>query len=456
MRTRWIAAALVASAAGAAGTRGGGAQAAPASGIDVAIETAAGRPAEMASVLLLGMGGSDREGNWLIAPRPLLTKSDGHVQWPAWTDHACFFAWKDDEAAFECGVALASNPAQHRLRLVSARRIVARAIGPDGRPAKGVRARIAIAGAQEWHFLDAEVAADGTLSFPPIPPDALRNHETHIEARAPGCVEAQVPVTPESVGKTIPVSLVAARRVHGTVRADDAVRGAVLHTDDFWHGPRATIATDGSFAIDSLAPGTRRLYLTSKSHAPRVLDLPEAQGDVDLGVVALERGRAVSGKVLAAGGGKGGEMSVGLIDDRGVGVAWIDTDVRAAYDFPHVGKGIDHLAARRGGPGGDLWIFDRGKLDGDLAAPPFEVRFEDSSGARALVEAARITWSDGTRKETIPVRMFSYTAGVSAVRLRLPGPGSLRVEVEGAKPVMVEHADVDADGRGSCTVVVAK
>jgi hypothetical protein len=131
-------------------------------------------------------------------------------------------------------------------------------------------------------------------------------------------------------------------------------------------------------------------------------------------------------------------------------------DVRAVFDFAHVGAGIDHVAARVGGPGGELWVFEPGKLDGELAAPPFEIAFEDAAGAPALVATARIVWSDGAHEQSVPVRMFSYTLGVTTVRVRLPGAGALRVEIDGAKPVTIERVAVDAEGRGSAKVVVSR
>jgi len=423
----------------------------------VVLEDSQGRPAAGGTVRLLDASGSDERNQWVAPDAEGTADGTGLVKLSCPNDMAnprvgwelgCFFAWRGDEAVFGCRSKLVEGA---RIRLAPGKRVVGRVVGPDGKPLTGARARVAIAGSEEWHYVDAEIAADGSLKSPPFPPEALKHAETHVEARAPGFVDVSVPISLASIDKPIEVRFAAARRVRGKVKADDPVLGAVLHTSDYHHGPQATVAADGTFVVDGIAPATRRLYLTSKSHAPRILELTGDKSDVDLGVVALARGHAVAGKIA-----KGGMMTVGLVDDQGVGVAWIDTDQRAVYEFAHVDAGIDHVAARIGGAGGELWVFERGKLDGEHDVPPFALTFEDAYGKRQLVASAQITWSGGGRKETTNVRMFSYTLGVTVVRFHLPGPGALRIEIDGAEPIELKQVDVDAFGHGSAKVVVAK
>jgi len=250
-------------------------------------------------------------------------------------------------------------------------------------------------------------------------------------------------------GAGAPLAIVPTRRATGAIRSDLPVRDAVVRTADFRDGPRASVGRDGKFALDGISSDVRRLYVTSTSHATRIVDLPSGTNDVDVGVVAIDVGRTLRCKLLGA-----DDASVALVDDDGVALAAID-HVRGAFELSHVGTGGVRFAARVGGPGGALWLFETRKFEGEFTAPPFEIRF-NTAPTGAFAESGRITWTGMDGTDTIPFRMFSYTLGVSSVRLRLHGPGKLVVEIPGAKPVVVEHVDVAADGSGAAEIVVAR
>ena len=443
-------------------------------GTRVVVTGADGKPAADATVIALNPGGFDAEGGWLSADdfggslrgpnvrgpaRSATTDVNGVATLSFSTSQLCLFASRDGEAALHCAVAeskLEDGTTAYALKLEPAKAITGRLLGADGKPVAGARLRLAVAGEQEWHFLDADLAADGTYRLPPVPGRLLRNPESHIEARAPRSVEAHVAVGEKDAGRAVDVRFVRARVLRGKLHVEGPIHNASVRTSDVWHGPRAKPGADGSFAMDGISPATRRVYVVSRSHATRIIEVPAGNGDADLGVIEVEPGRAVSGKIVASDGAKPGALTVGLVDDQGWELATMDTDVRGVYDFAHVGAGADHLVARAGGAGGEIWLFERGKLGGEMPVPPFALKFQDPAGRPALVEVARLKWTAGASTETSIVRMVSYTLGVRTVRMRLPGPGSLRVEIEGSDPVVLDKVEVAADGTGEATVTVGK
>jgi hypothetical protein len=408
----------------------------------------------LASVLVLDTQGADEAGDWLPPVATAVADGGGDASFADSPTSGCCFAWRDGESALLCSKARGMAPDGVHMRLAPGVRISVTLSGPDGAPPAGARVRIAVWGAEERHYVEGAVGSDGVVRLPPIPEEAIRNHETRVEVRAPGFVEAHAPVSFALADQPIELRLVRARRAHGRIHSEDPVTRAVVHTADRWEGPRAIVAEDGTFLLDRVAPETRRLYVHSKSHASRIVELPELGDAVDLGVVELERGRPVRGNLDAAEPSDGGTKHVGVLDDDGVALDWCGVSGAGPFEIPHVGAGADRLAARVGDTGGELWLFERGKLGGDLRAPPFEMRFVRAPGRPTLLESGRVVWTDDDRKETIPLRVFPNEWGVAVVRLRLPGPGALRVEIPGAKPVVLDHVDVDADGRGSARVVV--
>lgn len=439
----------------------------------IVVQTADGKPADGATVTILSLAGFGTHGAWLrvdrnegmrggvapISTRRAVTDAGGVAKLPFGTDHLCLIASREDEGTLQCAVprsSLEGRVGTYEVRLEPAKALTGRLLGPDGKPVASARLRLAVAGGEEWHFLEAEIAKDGAFRLPPVPGRLLAEPETRLEARAPGCVEARVALGEKDAGREVEVRFARARVVRGRLHAADAIRDAWVRTSNVWHDEQVKAGDDGAFTMDWIPPATRRLYVDSRSHATRVVELPAGDGDADLGVIELEPGRGVNGKLIGPDGRKGEGLTVGLVDDQGWELATTDTDARGVFDVAHAGKDVDHVVVRAGGAGGELWLFERGKLGGEMPAPPFVVKFQGAGGDPVLVEVARLVWSAGDKTETSVVRMVAYTLGVRTVRLRLPGPGSLRVEIDGREPVVLDKVEVAADGTGEATVTVRK
>src|SRR5262245_7613545 len=168
-----------------------------------------------------------------------MTDANGRAALPSQSDHVCLVAFLGDQAALRCelkDVSSARATPIYELRLEPAKTISGRVLGADGKPVAGVRLRLAIAGEQEWHFVDAEIAEDGKFRLAPVPSRLLRTPDTHIEARAPGCVEARVKIDEKAASAPVEVRFVRARILRGRLHAADAIRDATVRTSDKWHG----------------------------------------------------------------------------------------------------------------------------------------------------------------------------------------------------------------------------
>src|SRR5262245_53358090 len=131
----------------------------------VDVTGADGMPAKGAMVTAVPMSGFEMHGEWSEPLREFsMTDANGRAALPSQSNHVCLFAFLGDQAALRCAVKDVSSVRAtpiYELRLEPAKTISGRVLGADGKPVAGVRLRLAIAGGQEWHYLDAEIAEDG-------------------------------------------------------------------------------------------------------------------------------------------------------------------------------------------------------------------------------------------------------------------------------------------------------